>query len=62
MSEWIADTIFRAGLIGQIVVGLIYGTPIANILSIDLQEAFLVLGYLGLILLIFEGIALFPHV
>jgi hypothetical protein len=37
-------------------VGLIYGLPIANILAPDWQETFLALGYIGLILIIFEGI------
>ncbi|OIW27102.1 Sodium/hydrogen exchanger [Coniochaeta ligniaria NRRL 30616] len=55
VSEWLSNKIFRAGLIGQIVVGLIYGVPIANILALEWQEAFLALGYVGLILIIFEG-------
>ncbi|KAK3991103.1 sodium-hydrogen antiporter [Cladorrhinum sp. PSN332] len=55
IAEWIADKILRAGLIGQIIVGLIYGVPIANILALDWQETFLALGYIGLILIIFEG-------
>ncbi|KAK0715998.1 Cation/H+ exchanger [Lasiosphaeris hirsuta] len=55
ISEWLADKIFRAGLIGQIIVGLIYGVPIGNILAPEWQETFLALGYIGLILIIFEG-------
>ncbi|KAK4227041.1 Hsp70 ATPase ssc1 [Podospora fimiseda] len=55
VAEFIADKIFRTGLIGQIIVGLIYGVPIANILSVNWQETFLALGYIGLILIIFEG-------
>ena len=55
VSEWISNKIFRAGLIGQIIVGMIYGVPIANILAVEWQEAFLALGYIGLILIIFEG-------
>ena len=57
MSDWLAGVIVRAGLIGQIVVGLIYGAPIGNILPIEWQETFVALGYLGLILIVFEGIA-----
>lgn len=55
VAEWLSNKIFRAGLIGQIIVGLIYGVPIANILALEWQEAFLALGYIGLILIIFEG-------
>jgi NhaP-type Na+/H+ or K+/H+ antiporter len=55
VSAWLSNKIFRAGLIGQIVVGLIYGVPIANILPVEWQETFLALGYIGLILIIFEG-------
>jgi hypothetical protein len=61
VSEWLSDKIFRAGLIGQIVVGLIYGVPIANILALQWQEAFLALGYIGLILIIFEGTCHYCH-
>lgn len=45
----------QAGIIGQIAVGIIYGVPLANILEHTWQETFLVLGYVGLILIIFEG-------
>lgn len=55
MAEWIAAKLFKAGLIGQIVVGLIYGVPIGNILSYDWQTTFVDLGYIGLILIVFEG-------
>jgi NhaP-type Na+/H+ or K+/H+ antiporter len=54
-GEWLSNKVFRAGLIGQIIVGLIYGLPLGNVLDIKWQEAFVALGYLGLILIIFEG-------
>lgn len=37
------------------MVGIIYGVPLANILEHNWQETFLSLGYIGLILIIFEG-------
>ena len=40
-------------------MGIIYGTPLANILEKDWQETFLALGYVGLILIIFEGTIIF---
>lgn len=55
LAEWISSKIIRAGIIGQIAVGIIYGTPLANILHEDWQSTFLALGYIGLILIIFEG-------
>ncbi|KAK3323170.1 Cation/H+ exchanger [Cercophora scortea] len=55
VAEWLSAKIFRAGLIGQIIVGLVYGAPIGNILAWEWQETFLALGYIGLILIIFEG-------
>ena len=55
LAEWAAGKVVRAGLIGQIIVGLIYGAPIGNILALDWQRTFVVLGYVGLILIVFEG-------
>ncbi|KAM0283992.1 hypothetical protein ACHAQH_002187 [Verticillium albo-atrum] len=55
LAEWISDKIFKAGLIGQMVVGLLYGMPIGNIMPIEWQATFVSLGYIGLILIIFEG-------
>ncbi|CAJ2511789.1 Uu.00g074140.m01.CDS01 [Anthostomella pinea] len=55
LAEYISTKFIRAGLIGLIAVGIIYGQPLANILQHDWQETFLYLGYIGLILIIFEG-------
>ncbi|RAL14326.1 cation:proton antiporter [Aspergillus homomorphus CBS 101889] len=55
LAEWISARILRAGIVGQIAVGIIYGKPLADILALDWQETFLTLGYIGLILIIFEG-------
>ncbi|CRK30179.1 hypothetical protein BN1708_015774 [Verticillium longisporum] len=55
LAEWISDKIFKAGLIGQMIVGLLYGIPIGNVMPIEWQETFVSLGYIGLILIIFEG-------
>lgn len=58
VAEWLADKLIRASLIGHIIVGLIYGVPIANILALEWQDTFLAMGYIGLILIIFEGMLL----
>lgn len=53
---WLSNRLLRAELIGQIAVGLIYGVPISGILALEWQEAFLALGYIGLLIVIFEGL------
>ncbi|KAL4916015.1 Cation/H+ exchanger [Aspergillus aurantiobrunneus] len=55
LAEWASAKIIRAGIIGHIAVGIIYGKPLADILEMDWQKTFLSLGYVGLILIIFEG-------
>ncbi|OQD87760.1 hypothetical protein PENANT_c005G08248 [Penicillium antarcticum] len=55
LAEYVSAKIIRAGIIGQIAVGIIYGKPLANILEMPWQETFLAVGYVGLILIIFEG-------
>ncbi|KAF9883740.1 Hsp70 ATPase ssc1 [Aspergillus nanangensis] len=55
LAEWASAKIIRAGIIGQIAVGIVYGKPLADILEMDWQKTFLSLGYVGLILIIFEG-------
>ncbi|KAH8765440.1 Cation/H+ exchanger [Diaporthe sp. PMI_573] len=52
---WVFNKAIRAGLIGQIIMGILYGAPAGNILDIEWQETFMALGYIGLILIIFEG-------
>ena len=49
------DRLLFCGLIGQILVGVAWGAPGAQWLYLDAQEAILQLGYLGLILLVYEG-------
>ncbi|KGO39524.1 Cation/H+ exchanger [Penicillium expansum] len=55
LAKWVSAKIIQAGIIGQIAVGIIYGVPLANILKHHWQETFVTLGYVGLILIIFEG-------
>ncbi|KAL1856500.1 hypothetical protein Daus18300_010657 [Diaporthe australafricana] len=52
---WVFNKTIRAGLIGQILIGILYGTPVGDILDAAWQETFMALGYIGLILIIFEG-------
>ncbi|KAI1344737.1 Sodium/hydrogen exchanger [Xylariaceae sp. FL0016] len=49
------DRTLYCGLLGQVLVGIAWGFPGANWLSEDTQRAVLSIGYLGLILIVFEG-------
>lgn len=53
--DYILDKAIYCGLIGQILVGMAWGTPGADILGPDFQQAITDLGYLGLILIVFES-------
>ncbi|KAJ5158080.1 Cation/H+ exchanger [Penicillium coprophilum] len=59
LAKWVSAKVIQAGIIGQIAVGIIYGVPLADILEHDWQKTFSVLGYIGLILIIFEGVKTF---
>jgi Kef-type K+ transport system membrane component KefB len=56
IAAWPLDRLISCGLIGQILVGAIWGTPITSWLEIDVQDAVVQLGFIGLILLVYEGI------
>ncbi|KAH7141346.1 Sodium/hydrogen exchanger family-domain-containing protein [Dactylonectria estremocensis] len=49
------DKVAFCGLIGQVVLGMAWGTPGGKLLDRDMENAVMQLGYLGLILLVFEG-------
>jgi Kef-type K+ transport system membrane component KefB len=49
------DKLLHAGLLAQLLLGAIFGSPLAAILSIPVETAVQSLGYLGLILLVVEG-------
>ena len=53
--NWVFDKLLFCGLIGQIAVGVAWGTPGAKWLSTDVENTIMQIGYLGLILLVFEG-------
>src|SRR5438046_2028220 len=47
---WPLDQIVNCGLLGQIVVGIVWG-PLTSWIALDVQRAIVQLGYIGLILL-----------
>lgn len=53
--NWLLDRIVYCGLIGQILVGIAYGVPGTDWLSRAMQDSVMQLGYLGLILIVYEG-------
>jgi hypothetical protein len=53
--NWVLDHAIYCGLIGQILIGVAWGTPGANWLSPEVQNTVMQLGYLGLILIVYEG-------
>ncbi|KAK8869430.1 Sodium/hydrogen exchanger [Apiospora arundinis] len=55
LSSKISGRLIHASIVGPIVTGIIYGPPLANILHSEWQDTFLYLGFIGLILIIFEG-------
>jgi hypothetical protein len=50
------DRIVYCGLVGQILIGIAWGTPGAKWLGAASEQFIVQLGYLGLILLVYEGI------
>jgi hypothetical protein len=53
--NYVFDRMIYCGLLGQLFIGIAWGVPGANWLNNSLQEVIVQLGYLGLILLVYEG-------
>ncbi|KAF2128420.1 hypothetical protein P153DRAFT_293050 [Dothidotthia symphoricarpi CBS 119687] len=53
------DRVLYCGLLGQVVIGIAWGTPGAKWLSVSVEETIVQLGYLGLILLVYEGLSIY---
>lgn len=51
----IVDRITYVGLLGQIVLGIAWGTPGTKWLGRDVESVIVNIGYLGLLLLVYEG-------
>jgi len=54
--NWILDNVIYCGLLGQVFVGIAWGAPGARWLSGNVQDTIMQLGYLGLILIVYEGV------
>ncbi|KAK5111972.1 hypothetical protein LTR62_004506 [Meristemomyces frigidus] len=53
--NYILNRLVYCGLVGQLFIGVGWGTPGADWLSAELQQSIVQLGYLGLILIVYEG-------
>lgn len=51
----VLDNMLYCGLVGQVFVGVLFGTPGAKLLTDEVESTVSNLGYLGLILLVYEG-------
>jgi len=51
----IFDQLLFCGLLGQVFIGVAYGTPGAKLLDEEVENVIVQLGYLGLVLLVYEG-------
>lgn len=55
ITNFLLDRAVYCGLIGQIFIGVAWGIPGAKWLSTEAEETAVQLGYLGLLLLVYEG-------
>lgn len=53
--NYILDKYLYCGLVGQILLGIAWGTPGGKWIDESTEKVFLDLGYLGLILIVYEG-------
>ncbi|KAK9374655.1 Sodium/hydrogen exchanger family-domain-containing protein [Lipomyces chichibuensis] len=51
----VLDNLVYCGLLGQVFIGVAWGSPGAGLLGITVEQTIAQLGYLGLILLVYEG-------
>ncbi|CCE83115.1 Piso0_003687 [Millerozyma farinosa CBS 7064] len=51
----VLNRLIHCGLVGQILLGIAWGTPGGNWIKKSSQETIMMLGYIGLILMVYEG-------
>lgn len=56
------DRILYCGLIGQLFIGILWGTPGAKWLDRETETVIQQLGYIGLIMLVYEGGLVLPFI
>lgn len=55
VANFVLNRLVYCGLLGQIFIGIGYGTPGAHWLPLEAEHVITQLGYLGLILIVYEG-------
>ncbi|KAJ7231999.1 Cation/H+ exchanger [Mycena rebaudengoi] len=55
VAEALFTRYINAGLLGSLCIGILYGSQVADILPAAVQTTFITLGYVGLLLIIFEA-------
>lgn len=55
VSNFVLDHALYCGLLGQVFLGVAFGTPGAKWLGTEAEHVIVQLGYLGLLLLVYEG-------
>ncbi|KAF9463242.1 Cation/H+ exchanger [Collybia nuda] len=55
IAEATFNSLINAGLIGSLALGVIFGPEASNLLPDYIQHTFILLGYIGLLLLVFEA-------
>ncbi|KAF8153072.1 Sodium/hydrogen exchanger family-domain-containing protein [Crassisporium funariophilum] len=55
LADFLFSHLINAGLLGPLFIGIAFGPQGANILPTFIQETFILLGYIGLLLLVFEA-------
>ncbi|KAF8065301.1 Sodium/hydrogen exchanger family-domain-containing protein [Lyophyllum atratum] len=55
VAESLLSSTINAGLIGSLALGIIFGPEASNILPEDIQKTFVIIGYIGLLLIVFEA-------
>ena len=58
ITNLLLDKLIFCGLLGQVFLGMAWGTPSSKWLGTATEEVMAQLGYLGLILLVYEGMSL----
>lgn len=60
MARWLVQRITGAGLLGEIAIGMVFGSPLAEWLDIDWQSTMVIVGYIGLLAIVLEGASSLP--
>lgn len=55
VADQLANRFLHAGLLGPLLIGIVYGPAAANLLTPSLQSTLISLGYIGLLLLVLEA-------